>query len=353
MTTANGAGILTGVVDLIGGSNYSDATTATVVDNNGLGPGAGASAHLTIVGGVIVAITFSPAGANYTFPELVINDPTNSGSGASATITIDNSARFTASAPVFSLTDVGSVIRCGYGVATITSYVSPTQVIANITSPITQIQTDNPNDPDAPQIFQNGTWTMTQPISTLYLPVLAGFTITGLADGKVIPPVTVPADGVVTLDTPASAIIVGLGYTAQLQSMYLDAGEPTVQGQRKKVAEVTVRVEQSAAFQAGGNQPDGSVQSPPQLAPVWQNLVDVPTHAVPPFSGAATPLFTGDTRIPLPGGFNTRGQVAVQQSNPLPLQVLDYAVEVLPGDEPSTKAPPRQRRGGNQGQQGG
>jgi hypothetical protein len=127
-----------------------------------------------------------------------------------------------------------------------------------------------------------------------------------------------------------------------------------VQGQRKKVAEVTVRVESSSAFQAGGNQPDGSVQNPPQLAPLWQNMVDVPTHAVPPFSGAATPLFTGDIRVPIPGGFNTRGQVAVQQTDPLPLQVLDYVVEVLGGDEPSQKAPPRQRGRGNQGQpQGG
>jgi hypothetical protein len=352
MTTANGAGILTGVVNLVGGSSYSSATTATVVDNNGLGPGTGAAALLTITAGVITAVTFSPAGANYVFPELVINDPSNAGSGASATITVDNSAMFTASAPVFSSTDVGSVIRCGYGVATITSFVDSMNVIANITSPITQIQTDNPNDPDAPQIFKNGTWTMTAPITELYLPVLVGFEVTGLADGKVIPPAVVPPNGIITLGTPASAIIVGLGFTAQLQSMYLDAGEPTVQGQRKKVAEVTVRVEQSAAFQAGGNQQDGSVQNPPTLAPQWQNMVDVPTHAVPPFSGAATPLFTGDTRIPIPGGFNTRGQVAVQQTNPLPLQVLDFAVEVLPGDEPSTKAPPRARaRGGQQGQQ--
>jgi hypothetical protein len=350
MTTANGAGKLTGVTNLVGGSNYSSATTATVVDQNGLGPGTGAIPMLTIVNGAITAITFSSGGANYVYPELVIYDPTNEGSGASAAITIDNSAKFTASAPVFSLTDVGSVIRCGYGVATITSFIDSMNVIANITSPITQIRPDNPIDPDSPQTFLSGTWTMTQPITELYLPVLVGLEVTGLADGKIIPPTVVPANGIITLATPASAIIVGLGFTAQLQSMYLDAGEPTVQGQRKKIGEVTVRVEQSAAFQAGANQPDGSVQSPPQLAPVWQNLVDVPTHAVPPFSGAATPLFTGDTRIPIPGGFNTRGQVAVQQSDPLPLQVLDFAVEVLQGDEPSTKAPPRPR-GRQQGQQ--
>jgi hypothetical protein len=48
-------------------------------------------------------------------------------------------------------------------------------------------------------------------------------------------------------------------------------------------------------------------------------------------------------RLPLPGGWNTRGQVALQQDLPLPLQVLDLVPETLPGDEPSTKVPPRQR----------
>jgi hypothetical protein len=130
-----------------------------------------------------------------------------------------------------------------------------------------------------------------------------------------------------------------------LQSTYLDAGEPTVQGQRKKVAEVTVRIEQSAAFEIGGNQPDGSVQSPQQLAPEWQNMVPAPTHAIAPFNSPATPLFTGDVRVPIPSGFNTRGQVAVQQLNPLPLQVLDYVPEILSGDKPAQEAPQRRGKG--------
>jgi hypothetical protein len=346
VNTPFGAGILTGVTNLIGGEGYSAATTATAVDLNGLGPGTGAVANLTIVAGVITAVSFSPAGSNYIYPALVINDPENLGSGASATITMDNSATFTASAAVFSdPDDVGSVIRAGFGVAVITSVVDSTHVIATIQSPLVQVQPDDAFNPNQAITQLSGNWTMTAPISQFYLPQLAGFVITGLADGQIIPPTLVPDDGIVTLAQPASAIIVGLGFQAQLQSTYLDAGEPTVQGQRKKIAEVTVRVEQSAAFQIGSNQPDGSVQSPQQLSPQWQNMVDAPTHAVAPFNSPATPLFTGDIRVPVQGGFNTRGQVAVQQLNPLPLQVLDYATEVLSGDKPAQEAPPRKGKG--------
>ncbi len=348
-SSATGAGIPTGVTNLVGGTSYSSATTAQLIDGNGLGPGTGASVGLTIVAGVITAVSIT-GGTGYIYPKLVINDPTNGGSGASATVTLDNTVMFYASAPVFSGGNIGNVIRAGYGVAVITAVTDSQNVIANMLSPIVQVQPDDPG-PFTVQTQMNGTWTMTEPISQFYLPQLVGFEITGLADGQIIPPTVVPSNGMVTLARPASAIIVGLAFQAQLQSTYLDAGEPTVQGQRKKIAAVTVRIEQSAAFQIGANQPDGSVQSPQVLAPPWQNMVDAPTHAVAPFNAPFTPLFTGDVRVPIPGGFNTRGQVAVQQLNPLPLQVLDFAEEILGGDEPAQKAPARRGKGGNEGGQ--
>jgi hypothetical protein len=345
MDSISGAGIITGVSNLVGGQNYSASTTAQIIDDNGLGPGVGAFASLTISGGIITAVAIAPGGTRYVSPAIVFNDPENSGNGASARLTLDNSAQFTASAPVFTPDDVGSVIRAGYGVAVITSFIDSQNVIGNILSPIVQVQPDDPINPGQGITQKSGTWTMTQPISQFYLPQLAGFEITGLADGRIIPPTIVPANGIVTLAQPASALTVGLAFEAQLQSTYLDAGEPTVQGQRKKVAEVTVRVEQSAAFQIGANQPDGSVQSPQELAPLWQKMLDAPTHAVAPFNSQATPLFTGDIRIPVPSGYNTRGQVAVQQLNPLPLQVLDFVPEVLSGDKPAQEAPQRKQKG--------
>jgi hypothetical protein len=351
VSTPFGAGILTGVTNLVGGQGYSSATTAEVIDHNGLGPGTGAVPVVTITGGVITAITFSPAGANYVDPAIVFNDPENTGSGASATITMDNSATWL-SAPVgvFQLADVGSVIRAGYGVAVVTGFISTSSVTVNVLSPIVQLVPNAP--PPGIKTMSIRDWTMTKPITQFYLPQLVGFDITGLADGQIIPIQTVPANGLVTLAQPASQIIVGLPFQAQLQSTYLDAGEPTIQAQRKKIAEVSVRVEQSAGFQIGGNQPDGSVQSPQTLFEPWQNMADAPNPAMQQYNAPFQPLFTGDIRVPIQVGFGTRGQVAVQQLSPLPLQVLDYVPEVLGGDKPAQEAPAKQRgRGGGRGGQ--
>lgn len=345
--SATGLGALTGVTGLVGGAGYSSSTYAYVVDANGSGPGTGATAALTIAGGVVTAVTFSPAGSKYQAPALVIVDPQNTGSGASAHITLDNSATFVASAAVFSLSSVGSVIRSGGGIARITAYTSPTQVTANILSPVVQTI---PNSGGVPQIQTAGNWTLTAPVSTISgLDHLIGATVTGLADGNVIPPTVVSATGTITLSTPASAVIVGLGFTAQLQGLYLEAGEPTVQGQRKKIAAVTARVEASRGITMSTNQPDGSVQSPQQIAPTWglQNpMAAVPDKAVRPYNALATPLYTGDVRIPVPGGDDVRGQVALQQANPLPMQVLAFVSEVSQGDVPEIKASPRQQQRG-------
>jgi len=346
-SSATGLGRITGFTNLVGGSGYSSATTAIVVDDNGSGPGTGAIPTLTIVGGVITNITF-PVNQGYIRPKLVITDPAGSagGSGASARLTLDNSATFTASSPIFSALDVGKVIRMGGGIAKITSVTDSRHVVANISVPITQVIQDDGN---TPQVAQAGNWSMTAPVTVISgLRHLSGLTVTGLADGIPIPPTVVDAQGSITLTVPATSITIGLAFQAQLQSVYLDAGEPTVQGQRKKIAVVTARIEDSGTFKIGSNQPDGSIQSPSQVSLPWQTTVaDItaqPAKAVAPYNSATTPLFTGDLRIPVFGGFNTHGQVAVEQDLPLPLQILAFIPEVYPGDNSSTTAPQKQAK---------
>ena len=340
-SSATGLGALTGVTALVGGTNYSANTTAYVVDDNGQGVGAGALAQLTIVAGVITAVAFPTQGAGYTYPAIVFVDPANTGSGASARVTLDNTMTFTADAAVFAAGDVGSVIRMGGGIATVTGFTSSQIVTADITDPIVVLI---PNSGGVPQPQTSGNWSLTPQVSTITgLQYLAGATITGLADGNVIEPMVVPASGTITLAEPASAVTVGLGFQAQLQSVYLEGGEPTTQAQRKKVAEVTARIEASRGLKMTSNQIDGSTLSPPQLAPVWNNLADVEDKAKAPYNSRTQPLFTGDTRIPVGGGYNTRGQVALQQDYPLPMQVLALVPEILPGDQPELKVTPRAR----------
>lgn len=348
-SSATGLGAITGYSDLVGGTGYSAFTTATIVDDNGVGPGAGATATLAISGGVVTGVTFPVAGTGYTYPALVISDPTGAGSGASATLTLDNSMIFTTSAPVFAPTDVGRVLRMGGGIAEITSYVNGSAIVGNMLTPIIDVIADAGN---TPRKQTSGNWTLTTPVSTVRgLTHLVGATVTGLADGNVISPRTVAADGSITLDTPATSVTVGLGFTAQVQTLYADAGEPTVQGRRKKVAAVTARMQASRDIDVGCNQPDGAAQSPPQNAPDWgagNTMQRAQNKARRSYNGLCDPLFTGDTRVPLVGGFDTKGQVAIQQTNPLPLQVLALINEYDEGDRPELKASTRQPNRGRQ-----
>ncbi len=352
--TSVGLGACSGVTNLVGGANWGAGTFAVVVDapmvqGSEGGPGVGAVPTLTIVGGIITGIVFNPGnkGSGYLNPQLVFTDPSNAGGGASASITLDNSANFSASAAVFSAPNVGSVIRMGGGIAVITAFIDTQHVTANILSPIAQ---KIPNSGGVPRPQLSGSWTMTAPVAIITgLNHLIGMTVTGLADGNVIPPTVVSAQGTINLATPASSVKVGLGFRAQLQSLYLDAGEPTVQGERKKVAAVTARIENSRGLKIGTNQPDGSTQSPPQIEMEWKNLSavpdDGPNFPLKPYNALAIPLRTGDIRIPVGGGFASPGQVCLQQDNPLPMQVLSLVNEVLPGDTPQLKATPHQERG--------
>ncbi len=347
----NGIGAITGVTGLIGGANYAANTTAAVVDNNGDGTGTGAIPTLTIVGGVITAVTFAPGsqGTLYTSPKLVITDPTNSGSGASATCVLDTTTHFMSDTPVFDPANIGDVIRMGGGIATITVYHGPTSVDGVLTDPITAMQPDSGGNviPQPP-----GSWTMTTPVSVISgLDHLIGGMVTGVADGQVITPRVVSAAGSIALDAPASNVVVGLGFRAQLQGVYLDAGAPSVQGARKKMGAVNVLLDGSRDVLAGGAQPDGSTQSPPQLAPRWRHLTAMPNLAAPSFNSAVTPLYTGYNRAPVTAGFNKTGQFSLQQNFPLPMNIDAVVSEVLAGDTPEQMVSKRGQRGQPQEQQ--
>lgn len=345
-----GIGNLTGVTDLIGGSGYSAGTTATIDDENE-GPGTGAVPVLTIVAGVITAVNFAPQGSGYLNPKISVVDPANTGTDFSARVTLNSTATFTASGAVFAPGDVGDVIRMGGGIATITAYINTQNVSALVTTPITDFISNSGLAGETPRIRPQppGAWTQTTPITTVSgLGHLAGAMVTGLADGNVIEPQQVSPAGSITLSDPASSIVIGLGFQAQMQSVYLEAGAPTSQGQRKKVAAASVLVEASRGGQMGSNQIDGSTLNPPKNAPLWLDMDDIDEAENIPeaaYNSDVAPLYTGYFRIPVTSGFQTPGQVALQQSLPLPLNVLSLAVEYLAGDTPEQAARPRQGRG--------
>lgn len=336
-SSAYGIGTITGFSALVGGTNYSGATTATIrdeeLDENDDPIGSGATASLTIVAGVITNIAITAPGANYRRPALTIEDPEGLGTGASAHLTLDTSATFTCTNPSFGIGDIGKVLRMGGGVAKITAITSTSVVTATISTPIASVR---PDDDETPAPQKTGNWTMTRPVSQVSgLLHLAGMMVTGIADGREITPRLVSPTGVVTLDFAASAIVIGLGFTVQFQSVYLDGGTPTVQGQRKKIGGVSVLLQNSLNVEFGQNQVDGSTLSPPVIAPQWNGMVLEPNLLPAPYNSDTVPLFTGWLRDTTQGGWKKNGQVALQQTKPFPLDILSCVPELLLGDSPS------------------
>ncbi len=326
---ANGTNNVTSFNIINGGKGYT-MPTAQVLDSSG--SGSGAKITLSQVGGVITSVTLVAEGQNYTpgTTSIIITDPT--GTGAIISPIVTNNIIFTASSPVFNSGMLGNVIRVGGGKATIVIYNSSTSVIANITQPITQTIPNDPNSTPVPAI--SGTWSLSTPTLVVSgLNHLEGMTVTGLADGGVIPPQVV-TNGKIVLQNFASAINVGLPFTAQLQSFPLEMqSQATVQGRRKTIGAVTARVEASRGFTIGSDQPDASNQ-PNQQNVVWQNMKEVKQSNITN-AGTEIQLFTGDIRIPITAGWDTPGQVAFQTTKPLPLNVIACIPEVTVGDPPS------------------
>jgi len=150
---------------------------------------------------------------------------------------------------------------------------------------------------------------------------LAGATVTGLADGNVITPFTMPVSGNFTLSTPASKVTIGLAFTPQLQTLNLDIGDPTIQGRRKKVSAVTVRVQDTLGLSIGK-----SFSSLVAMKDLVIGNVGSQTNEL------VTGLVTGDARTIITSQWDEPGQFCIQQSYPLPATILGVIPEITKGD---------------------
>lgn len=240
---------------------------------------------------------------------------TASQSGVGAGVT------FTAGASVFTAPMVGWVIRMGGGIATITAFGNGTSVTGTITQAISSIV---PNDPsNTPLPAASGAWTLWTPATTFTgLDHLTGQPVVGLADGAVVGPFTVAA-GSVTLSSSATKVLLGLAFTPQLQTLTLDMGQPTIQGKRKKITAVTVRVKDTLGLSIG--------QSFSSLVPMKDLVLGNVGSAS---NSVVTNLVTGDARTLIDPLWQVPGQYCFQQNNPLPVSILGVIPEVTVGDTP-------------------
>jgi hypothetical protein len=237
-----------------------------------------------------------------------------------ANLTIDQpvgTATFTADAPAFVPGNVGQVLRADGGIATIRTYVSAQQVKAEYTRPAQLLTPDDPNNTPLP--VPSGSWTISPMVTTLFgLDYLEGQTVQILADGDVITPQTV-VGGQITLSQPASKVVVGLQYVAQLQTMYMDLTNEldSIQGKRKSYNAMTIRVRETRGLAYG--------QTFVLMTPIKE-------FSQSQALGSTIELVTGDEYVRTDPRWDVEGQVCIEQDNPLPASILGIVPEVDIGD---------------------
>lgn len=154
---------------------------------------------------------------------------------------------------------------------------------------------------------------------------LGGQVVTGLADGVVIPPFTMAADGTFTLATPASQVVIGLGFTAKLQTLPLEIGEPTVQAKLKKINALTIKVAETLGIDAGAFFSTVKRIKDLEIGEVSGMLTGQPSQIV-------TNLVDGDAYITMDPTYTIPGQICIQQSQPLPATILGVVPNFTIGD---------------------
>lgn len=342
-SAATGTNNISALNIISGGIKYTSPTISAL---DPAGKGSGFIATLAVVGGIITGYSVINAGTNYQ-PGTLLMVTDSTGSGAVIAPLITNNVNFVASASVFTANNVGDVIRIGNnnaspsstvalapiggGKAIITSYISGTQVIANVLETITNTVPDDPNNTPIP--VSSNYWSLSTPVSSVSgLNHLEGMEVAILADGSVVASQVV-ANGTITLPAAYSSITIGLPFIAQLQTLYLDppGQQVTVQGKRKNLYAITVRVQNSRGLFVGSNQIDASTQ-PNGQAPPWTQLYEMKQRNPTQPPGTAIPLFTGDLRELIGGNWAKPGQIALQTSYPIGCNILAVIPEWQIGD---------------------
>lgn len=144
---------------------------------------------------------------------------------------------------------------------------------------------------------------------------LEGMEVQVLADGGVQTAQTV-ADGKITIDTPASKIVVGLGYEYRITPLQPEGGSPlgTGQGVVKRISKVTIRTYKSVGmrYKIGDD-----VEQNTFLRSV-NNAMEKPVEP-----------FTGDLELPAIGtGWDGNPKVSIFGDDPLPFSLLALIREV-------------------------
>jgi len=157
------------------------------------------------------------------------------------------------------------------------------------------------------------------PSTVIHIPPLANYTIDVLADGRGIKGIKLDENGDAELDVPAYYVIAGLRYESvfELPNIELQLQDGTLQGRRKKVAEVILRLDNSLGGRVGITTAKTDVIKYDEL------------------ENQEVTLYSGEKIVTVPnvavGGFNDKGRIVVVSDDPYPLSISSIVRAVVPG----------------------
>ena len=161
-------------------------------------------------------------------------------------------------------------------------------------------------------------WTLDVPKTVMQgLWHLEGELVSILGDGNVFPQQVV-VNGSVTLPSPVTRCIIGIPFTCRAKSLPITTPQGVIEGRRKRVTGLALRLDRSRGLQAGRAQDN--------LYPIRERSTEL--------LGQPTRMINGQTYIMTQSNWDENGQTYFVQSDPLPATILSYVQEVEVGDDP-------------------
>lgn len=217
--------------------------------------------------------------------------------------TVDDTLTLAASAPLFASTDVGDVIIIDNEIRfAVETYVSDTVVQGRPDRTVVTAYRDTATT----------TWSFARDTFT-GLDHLEGETVKVLGDGLVLTSQTV-VGGSITVPTHSAVVHVGLGITADLETLDVNVqGAESVRATHKRIPSVSAIVEDTSGLMVGPDS-DNLVE----LKQRDDEDYDVPTELLTGLAGS----------IPIPTRWDTESRLFIRQTEPLPISILGLIPDV-------------------------
>lgn len=212
--------------------------------------------------------------------------------------------------------DVGKILRCGSGKATIDTYTSSTVISGTWTR---DLDSDKDVVPETtiPKGFDSGDWWLDSPVTTVRgLWHLIGQTVNLLADGVAVNGIEVDAYGQVVLPE-ASRVTAGLPFVARAKSLPPTVTDINIESRKKDIVSIDFRVLDSYGLKCGT---------------ILEKLYDVADREARLW-GRATRLRNERLVEFLRAAWDKDSPVYFVQSDPYPATILNYNRELSLGDE--------------------